>query len=191
LSRNRRPDAARTLRACATASLALAGLLSATSPIGMRAAADEACDPNAKAANLNFTLKDIAGKEVTLSTYAGKVILLDFWATWCAPCKIEIPGFVQLYKKYQPQGFVVLGVSVDDPVSKLRPFAAQLKMNYPVLVGMGRDDLQEAFGPLLGFPTAFLIGRDGRICKQHTGFTPKDQFEREIKALLLPQSSLR
>ena len=112
------------------------------------------------------------------------MILLDFWATWCAPCKIEIPGFVEMYTKYSPKGFVVLGVSVDDPVSQLKPFVDQFKMNYPVLIGLDRDDVKDAFGPPVAFPTSFLIGRDGKICREHAGFTPKEQFERELKALL-------
>src|ERR1043165_4231712 len=78
------------------------------------AAPEETCDANAKGVNLNFTLKDIYGKNVALSAYQGKVILLDFWATWCAPCKIEIPGFIELYNKYRSRGFIVLGVSMDD-----------------------------------------------------------------------------
>ena len=85
----------------------------------------QSCDPKGKPAQLDFTLKDMNGKDVTLSAYKGKVILLDFWATSCGPCKIEIPGFVEMYKKYGPEGFVVLGVSVDDPVSKLKPFVDQ------------------------------------------------------------------
>ena len=78
----------------------------------------------------------------------------------------------------------MLGVSVDDPVSKLKPFAARLKMNYPVLIGDGRDDVKDAFGPLVAFPTSFLIGRDGRVCSSHAGLKLKEQFEREIKSLL-------
>jgi cytochrome c biogenesis protein CcmG/thiol:disulfide interchange protein DsbE len=150
----------------------------------VEAAQASVCDPNGKVANLDFVLKDIKGKDVILSAHKGKVILLDFWATWCAPCRIEIPNFVELYKKYQSQGLVVLGVSVDDPVSRLKPFAQQLKMNYPVLVGLDRDDVKNAFGPPPGYPTSFIIGRDGKICAQHTGFVPKDEIEREIKALL-------
>lgn len=168
---------------CAGISLGLLVALVVATPTRVETAAAAVCT-QAKPANLNFTLKDMNGKDVTLSAYQGKVILLDFWATWCGPCKVEIPGFVELYQKYGPQGFVVLGVSVDDPVSKLKPFAAKLKMNYPVLVGAGHDDLQESFGPLIGFPTSFLIGRDGKICTEHTGLVPKEQFEREIRALL-------
>lgn len=142
------------------------------------------CDSNGKTANLNFTVKDIHGAEVALNSYRGKVILLDFWATWCGPCKIEVPGFVELYKKYQSQGFVVLGFSMDDSMSALKSFAAQYKMNYPVLVGKDREDVQDAFSPLWGLPNTFLIGRDSKICKKHAGFATKEQFEREIKALL-------
>ena len=164
--------------------MALLLIMSASHPPKLEAAAEEACDANGKLANLDFTLKDINGKDVVLSAYKGKVILLDFWATWCPPCKIEIPGFIELYNKYRSRGFVVLGVSMDDSTSGVKPFAQKLKMNYPVLIGTGRDDVDQAFGPLPGLPTSFIIGRDGKICGQHTGFAPKEQFEREIKALL-------
>lgn len=147
-------------------------------------AAQAVCDSNGKTANLDFTVKDINGVDVALNSYKGKVILLDFWATWCGPCKVEVPGFVELYDKYRSQGFVVLGFSMDDSMSALKSFAAQYKMNYPVLVGKDRDDVQDAFSPLWGLPNTFLIGRDGKICKKHTGFAAKEQFEREIKALL-------
>jgi cytochrome c biogenesis protein CcmG/thiol:disulfide interchange protein DsbE len=148
----------------------------------MEAAKEAACDANGKVANLDFTLKDIHGKDVTLSAYKGKVILLDFWATWCAPCKIEIPGFVELYNKYKSRGLAILGVSMDDSISAVKPFADKLKMNYPVLIGAGRSDIEQAFA-LTGLPTSFIINRDGKICAQHTGFAPKEQFEREIKAV--------
>ena len=87
------------------------------------------CDAKVKPANLNFTLKDMSGKDVNLAAFKGKVILLDFWATWCGPCKLEIPGFVDLQSKYRDRGLVVLGLSVDDPIDKLKPFADQFKMN--------------------------------------------------------------
>jgi peroxiredoxin len=151
----------------------------------LEAAADAAvCDKDAKPADLSFKVKDMNGKEVSLAALKGKVILLDFWATWCGPCKVEIPGFVELQTKYKDQGLQVLGFSVDDPVEKLKPFATQYKMNYPVLVGRDRNDVQDAYGPLWGIPTTVVIGRDGKICKRHMGMATKEQFEKEIKALL-------
>ena len=155
-----------------------------------------ACPVNAKPANLGFTMKDMRGNNVTLADYKGKVILLDFWATWCGPCKFEIPGFVQLQEKYGKDGLQVIGVSVDDTVDKLQPFTAQFKMNYLVLQGLGHDDVQEAYGPMWGIPTTIVISREGKICARHTGLPPtqsgegsledhvRDQFEHQIKALL-------
>ena len=142
------------------------------------------CPADAKAANLDFTVKDMHGKDVSLASYKGKVIVLDFWATWCPPCKAEIPGFVELQNQYGSQGLQVVGVSVDDPIEKLGPFASEFKMNYPVLVGLGRDDLQDAFGPMWGIPTTFVINRDGKICKKHSGLVGKDRYEQDIKSLL-------
>lgn len=163
-------------------SAALVGVFA--TPLNGQAAQAAACAPAARAANLNFTLKDLDGKEVTLGAYKGKVILLDFWATWCGPCKFEIPGFIELYTKYRSQGLQVLGFAVDDPVPALKEYAQRMKMNYPILVGQEREDVLEAFGPMVGLPTTFIIGRDGRICSSHTGFTEKETFEQQIKALL-------
>lgn len=142
------------------------------------------CPADAKPAPLDFTLKDVAGKDITLSQYKGKVLLVDFWATWCGPCKVEIPGFVELQDTYGKRGFQVVGISVDDTPAQLEPYIKELKMNYPVLLGLGRDDVQDAFGPLLGLPTTFLVSRDGKICATHAGFADKETFEHEIKALL-------
>jgi cytochrome c biogenesis protein CcmG/thiol:disulfide interchange protein DsbE len=142
------------------------------------------CDPKAKPANLDFVLQDMHGKDVSLADYKGKVVMLNFWATWCGPCKYEIPAFVELQEKYRDQGVAFLGFSVDDPIDKLKPFAEQYKMNYPVLVGEGREDVQDAFGPIWGIPVTFMISRDGKICKRHMGLATKDQFEKEIQSLL-------
>jgi len=151
---------------------------------GAAEASDGACPANAKKADLNFTVKDLEGRSVKLADFKGKVILLDFWATWCPPCKAEIPGFVELQEQYGEQGLQVVGVSVDDPPEKLKPFADEFKMNYPVIVGLGRDDLQDAYGPMWGIPTTFLISRDGRICRKHSGLVGKERYEQAIKALL-------
>jgi peroxiredoxin len=143
-----------------------------------------ACDEGAKPANLGFKLKSIEGTTVNLADLRGKVIVLDFWATWCGPCKIEIPGFVDLQTRYRDRGLVVVGVSVDDPIEKLKPFAQEFQMNYPVLMGVDNDAIQEAYGPIWGLPTTYVIDREGRVCKKHMGLTSKEQFEKVIKALL-------
>jgi cytochrome c biogenesis protein CcmG/thiol:disulfide interchange protein DsbE len=144
----------------------------------------QACAPNAKPANLNFTLKDVNNRDVALSSLKGKVILLDFWATWCAPCKIEIPWFIEFQNKYGKDGLQVVGVSVDDTLDKLKPFVAQMKMNYIVLQGLDHDDVQDAFGPIFGVPVTLVISRDAKICTRHTGLASKPTFESAIKALL-------
>jgi len=153
------------------------------------AAEDAAADAKVagKPAPLDFTLKDMNGVDVKLAAFKGKPIVLNFWATWCGPCRAEIPSLVELNKKYNEEGFgdvVILGISVDDPVEKLKPYAAQMKMNYPVLVGAGRDDVQDAFGPLWGIPVTVFVDREGRIAKKHSGIASKEQFEQEIKALM-------
>jgi len=144
---------------------------------------DKRC--NAEKSKLDtFTVKDMHGAEVKLADFKGKAILLNYWATWCGPCKVEIPAFVELFDKYKGQGFVILGVSTDDDPETLRSYAKDMNMNYPVLVGRDNEALLEAFGPVWGLPTSFFIGRDGAVCGKHMGPATKEDFEREIKALL-------
>lgn len=145
-------------------------------------------DPNdasaaGKPAPLTFTLKDMNGVDVKLASFKGKVILMNFWATWCGPCRAEIPALIELQTKYADD-LVVLGFSVDDTVEKLRPYAAEYKINYPVLVGNGREDVQDAFGPLWGIPVSVIIGRDGKIAVKHSGIGTREQFEHDIRMLL-------
>lgn len=130
----------------------------------------------------DFTLPQLDGKPLNLYSYRGKVVLLDFWATWCVPCREEIPHFVELQDKYRDQGLQILGVSMDDSVDPVRPFARQFHMNYPVV--MGNAKIGEEYGGVLGLPIAFLLDRDGRIVKKHIGATSPDVFEGEIKTLL-------
>ena len=162
--------------------------LSTVAPLGSTVEAAQAgvCDKNPKVANLNFVLKDAAGKDFNLASQKGKVILLDFWATWCPPCKVEIPWFVEFQQRYGPQGFIVIGVSVDDPAAKLKPFGDQYKVNYPLLVGDGRDDIKgpRGYNAAWGLPKTVVIGRDGKICKTHVGLSVKEHFEQQIKSLL-------
>jgi cytochrome c biogenesis protein CcmG/thiol:disulfide interchange protein DsbE len=129
-----------------------------------------------------FSLTDISGQKLNLADYKGKVVMLDFWATWCGPCRIEIPGFIQLQNRYRDQGFAIVGISMDDGPEPVRDFVKEFKMNYPV--AMGSDKLGETFGGLLGLPTTFLIGRDGRIYAKHVGATDGSVFEEEVKKLL-------
>ncbi len=153
----------------------------------------EACDlaakddpsPSAigKPANLALSLKDMHGADVPFEQYKGKILLINFWATWCAPCKAEIPDFVALQEQYADD-IQVLGISVDDTPEDVQPYAEQLKMNYPVLIGLNRTDVEESYGPFLGIPQTFIVARDGTICRKHAGIASKERFEAEIKALL-------
>jgi thiol-disulfide isomerase/thioredoxin len=136
-----------------------------------------------ESAPLHFTLKDMNGVDVKLASFKGKVILVNFWATWCGPCELEIPWLVELQKAYRDD-LVVLGVSIDDTAEQLKPYAANKKMNYPVLVGLDRQDVQDAFGPLFGIPVSVFIDRNGTIVRRHSGIATKEQFEKEIKQLL-------
>ena len=136
------------------------------------------------AANLKFTFKDIEGKKVSLSQFKGKVIILDFWATWCVPCKEEIPWFIELQKKYGDRGLQIVGVSVDDTMNQAKKYATEMKMNYPVLLAEGKEDILKAYDPIPAIPVSIIIDRDGRIATRHEGIAKKDVFEREILPLL-------
>lgn len=133
----------------------------------------------------DFSLPLLTGGELELSTFRGKVVLLDFWATWCDPCRDEIPRFVDLQNRYGSQGLQIIGVSMDDDLAPVRDFYQRFKMNYPVI--MGNAQVGEAYGGVLGLPIAFLIGRDGRIYAKHIGATGISVFEREIAGLLRPR----
>jgi peroxiredoxin len=170
----------------AVAALALAGVVVGTI-VSVRTPPREvarSCEAGAKPANLNFTLKDMHGQDVVLSRFKGKVLVLDFWATWCEPCKVEIPAFVDFQEKYGKDGLQMVGISIDDTPAQLEPYVKDMKMNYPVLVGKDRDDVQDAFGPLVGIPVTVVISRDGKVCASHAGLTGRDAIEQEIKALL-------
>ncbi len=130
----------------------------------------------------DFSLPELDGHQVTLSSYRGKIVLLDFWATWCVPCREEIPHFVELQDKYRDRGLQIIGVSMDDSVDPVRPFARQFRINFPVV--MGNAKIGEQYGGVLGLPIAFLLDRNGRIVKKHIGATSPDVFESEITSLL-------
>ena len=142
-----------------------------------------ACSPAARPANLAVTLKNLDNIDVTLSAFSGKVILLNFWATWCGPCKIETPWFVDLQDRYGKEGLQVLGISTDDSLALLKPYAAEYKMNYPVLQGLGRREVMTAWS-VTGLPTTFIISREGKLCAKHIGATKREGYEAQVKGLL-------
>ena len=130
-----------------------------------------------------FVLQDASGKTLKLSDFKGKVVLLDFWATWCMPCKIEIPWFMEFQRKYKDRGFSVIGVSMDESGWEVvKPFIEEMKINYPVVIGT--PETAEAYDGVEVLPTTFLIDKQGRIVTSHMGLVSKDEFEKTIQDLL-------
>lgn len=130
-----------------------------------------------------FTLRDANGTSVKLSDYRGKVVLLNFWATWCGPCTLEIPWFIDFEQEFKSRGFEVVGVSMDDEGwAAVKPYVAEHKMNYRVL--LGDDSVSQLYGGVEALPTTFIIDRDGRIASVHVGLAGKDEYLSEIQSLL-------
>jgi len=131
----------------------------------------------------NFTLKDADGNPVHLTDYRGKVVLVNFWATWCGPCEVEIPWFVEFEQKYRDQGFAVLGLSMDDDGWKaVRPYIASHKINYRVMIAS--EVVSQQFGDIDSLPTSFVLDRQGRIASNHVGLIDKRDYQNEILKLL-------
>lgn len=139
---------------------------------------------SARKAAPEFTLKDVNGQTVHISDYKGKVVLLDFWATWCGPCKIEIPWFMEFEQQFKDRGFSVLGVSMDeDGWSAVKPYIQNLKVNYRIV--LGNDQVGELYGGVDALPTTFLIDRQGKIASTHVGLSRgKEDFKNDIVSLL-------
>ena len=141
---------------------------------------------------LDLTLKDLDGKDVSIAQLKGKVVLVNFWATWCEPCKVEIPWLIEMQQKYEAKGFTVLGVAMDDEGrSVVAPFVqtekfdvdgGQSKMNYPIVIG--NDAAADKFGGLLGYPTSVLISRDGKQIKRVTGMISQDEMSKAVESQL-------
>jgi peroxiredoxin len=136
-----------------------------------------------------FSLKTLDGRTVKLSDFQGKVVLLNFWATWCAPCRVEMPWLVDFYSRYHAQGLEIVGVSVDDDArEKVAAFIRARNINYTIVL---KDEaVADAYGGLRFLPQSFFIGRDGRVIKQTYGVRSKDEFEDDIRrAMGIPQAT--
>ncbi len=130
----------------------------------------------------DFTLSDTSGRPVSLSNFKGKVIILNFFATWCPPCRSEIPDFVKLQRAYRPQGLLIVGVSTEE-MDKLEDFAIKNGVNYPVLVDSG-GKVHHVYGPIRAIPTTFIIDKEFKVRQHYIGARPKEAFEKDIKELL-------
>ncbi len=168
-------------RGMAVQALALSFMLSACSS-GSGTAASSVKPAEQRRAAPNFTLRDSEGKLARLSDYKGKVVLLNFWATWCGPCRIEIPWFVEFERRHKDRGFAVLGISMDDGWEEVRPFLSEVGINYRVL--MGDDMVAELYGGVDSLPTTFLIDREGKIASVHIGLVSKRRYESDVEELL-------
>lgn len=135
----------------------------------------------------DFTLQTLDGKTVRLSDYRGKPVMLNFWATWCDPCKVEMPWFVDFQKQYAGQGLQILGVAMDDAsVADIQKFAKQMNVDYPILTGKDsqRDEVASLYGGVQFLPETFYIDRDGKIVDKAFGLKGKAEIESDIKQIL-------
>ena len=140
----------------------------------------------------DVTLQTLDGRGVSLGSFKGKVVLVNFWATWCEPCKAEIPGLIDFQRQYGDKGFTILGVAMDDEGKKVvEPFVHDQKfdvdgqkvtMNYPIMIG--NDDIANKFGGIIGFPTSVLISRDGKVVKRIIGLVNLDSLKKDIQGLM-------
>ncbi len=129
-----------------------------------------------------FTLENLDGKDVSMKDFANKVVVVDFWATWCGPCREEIPHLNKLYSEYRNKGFVIVGISMDtDGPDLVRQFVSDFKMEYPVVIG--NDNVTEEFGGIIGLPTKFVIDRKGNIVYKYVGYQV-EELERTIRKLV-------
>jgi peroxiredoxin len=132
----------------------------------------------------DFSLQTLDGRAVKLSDFRGKIVLLNFWATWCAPCRVEMPWLIELYKNYHSQGFEIVGVSVDDPGEQrsVERFVKEMGVNYTIL--LGTNPVADLYGGARLLPHTFFISRDGKITKSFIGLQDKSEIEATIREML-------
>jgi thiol-disulfide isomerase/thioredoxin len=180
---DRRPSRRRAWLTLGALALLLGGLWVATRDDAPPAATPTAASTGwavGMPAPLHFVVKDLDGADVPLASFKGKTILFNFWATWCEPCRDEIPDLVALHHQYRDK-FTVVGMLVLDPVDdQTRPFLDRFEVDYPILDANDRVDVEDAFGPMWGLPTSVLVGPDGRVVARYPGPRTKEQFERDI-----------
>jgi thiol-disulfide isomerase/thioredoxin len=134
----------------------------------------------------DFTLQSLDGKSMRLSDLRGKAVLLNFWATWCGPCKVEMPWFVELQKQYGAQGLQIVGVAMDDASKEdIAKFAKDMGVNYPILIG--KESVGDEYGGVVALPETFFIGRDGKVVDKIIGLKGKAEIEDTIKKALETQ----
>ncbi|NLI77135.1 MAG: TlpA family protein disulfide reductase [Candidatus Riflebacteria bacterium] len=132
-----------------------------------------------------FTLAAIDGTPISLESYKGKIVILDFWAILCPPCRAEIPGFIAIHDKYKEKGVVIIGLSLDKELGKLKTFVAENKITYPI--AMANKEVQNAYGNVQAIPTTFILDRNHVIVKKHVGFTTQAVFESDLDEILKAQ----
>ena len=138
----------------------------------------------------DFTLQSLEGKNIQLSGYKGQAVLLNFWATWCGPCKIEMPWFVELQKEYGPQGLQIVGVAMDDASKEdITKFVKEMGVNYPILIG--KENVGNDYGGVNVLPTTFFIDRDGKIVAREFGLQSRRIFVDNIKKALAQGRSVQ
>lgn len=165
----------RTLRAVSAAVLALGASLVLA-----------ACHPPqkpAELADLGFIVKDMDGRDVKLSDYRGRPLIVNFWFIDCPPCRKEVPAFVDLVKKYGDRGFTILGLSVQDTPEAMKAFAKEFNVNYPLFVAAGRDDITAAYRATFAYPVSWFIKADGTVSLKHLGTGTPEWFETQVLAL--------
>lgn len=184
---------------CAGWSIALAAAISAAALVilggcgsGQRSAGRQETSSNGVPAALtdhpaaerlpDFSVKDMSGREISPDMLRGKVALIDFWATWCPPCRKEIPHFNELYSKHKDQGIVIIGLALDQKSADVTTFLRQIPIEHPIAIAT--PELQQQFGGIEVYPTAFLVNRNGGVVKKYLGYTYPEEFDHDVTALL-------